>query len=109
METVNGIDMFSPGNGTTYGMVRKDMGDRVLLCCIHRGMSGGSCMIIMRDSTVHWSYMAEKIGVSNKADLAGMLAYVSKYITSVIMPPGYGDDGLYSPEKEAEQWQQLSL
>lgn len=86
---------WQPGNGTNYDINVVQHDDKVLLCWMLYGGSGGVCMKFSVGGLLHWSYMSEKLGIKNRADLAGIMGLVHKLgLAEVGMPEGYGLDGL---------------
>ena len=101
MSTTN--HQWQPGNGTNYDITiglhpessHWSYADRVLLCWMKHGGSGGVCMWFEKGGFLDWTYMSEKMGTKNYADLAGILSLVHELgLSEVGMPPGYGLDGL---------------
>ena len=93
---------WQPGNGTNYDINVHEHNGKVLLCWMLHGGSGGICMRFAKGSFLDCSYMAEKMGLDNRADLAGILALVHELkLAEVGMPEGYGLDGLDDAHRRA--------
>lgn len=97
---------WQPGNGTNYNItvVESPPGaGNILLCWMLEGGSGGTCMRFTKGSFLADSYMSEKMRISNRADLAGILALVHELkLAEVGMPEGYGLDGLDDAHRKAK-------
>jgi hypothetical protein len=101
MSTTN--HQWQPGNGSNYDITIGVDDDRVLLCWMKHGGSGGLCMWFQKGGYLDWTYMSEKMSTKNYADLAGILALVHELgLSEVGMPPGYGLDGLDDAHRKAK-------
>tara|TARA_R110000824_G_scaffold264869_7_gene453717 strand:- start:1883 stop:2203 length:321 start_codon:yes stop_codon:yes gene_type:complete len=98
---------WQPGNGTNYQLITELLDEELedlavpggpnkwLLCWMVKGGSGGVCMKF--SGFLHYTYMVEKMGIANLADVAGLLAFVDKKsMATVGMPPGYDESGLWT-------------
>ena len=97
---------WQPGNCTNYHIIvieRPPGAGNILLCWMLEGGSGGKCMSFTKGSFLDCSYMAEKMRLDNRADLAGILALVHELrLAEVGMPSGYGLDGLDDAHRKAK-------
>ena len=97
---------WEPGTGTRYDLLlasyKREDSVWLALTWLFKGGSGGVTMTWDIKSTLHWGYMAEKMDV-NRADAAGMLAFVRAKGFLVQMPPDFNKDGRWAPKLTAVQ------
>jgi hypothetical protein len=92
---------YCPGNGTRYDLLfgLTGGGDLLLVWLYNEGAGGFAFHRSAKnnDTLLHHSYLSEKMGVKNLADIAALLAFLAQYGTCVGMPQDFNDDGLYAP------------
>lgn len=81
---------YEPGNATRYDLLLVKRPRRYIFAWLN-APSHGRAMSINPDSVVHWSYMAEKFGYDNKADLRPLLAWLAAQGVGVYLLPNDED------------------
>lgn len=79
-----------PGNATRYDLLLVK-GPRQYVFAWLNAPSHGRVMYINANSVVHWTYMAEKFGYDNKADLRPLLEWLAYQGVGVYLLPNDED------------------
>jgi hypothetical protein len=78
-------EAYEPGNGTRYDLFLVRPSEGMLVFGYLNASGGGRSMVINPDTTLHVSYLSEKIGIRSMSDLAALLRWLHNHDVKVYL------------------------